>query len=44
MPVHPKDGMTYRQGYYKGEAEDRAEVLSTQEQVEVSFGHFTGRC
>ena len=35
MPVHPKDGMTYRQEYYKGEVEDRAEV---------SFGHFTGRC
>ena len=44
MPVHAKDGMTYRQGYYKGEAEGRAEVLSTQEQVEVYFGHFTGRC
>jgi hypothetical protein len=42
MAAHPKDGMTYRQEYYKGEAEDRAEVLSTQEQVEVSFGHFMG--
>jgi hypothetical protein len=42
MPAHPKDGMAYRQEYYKGEAEDRAEVLGTQEQVEVSFGHFTG--
>jgi hypothetical protein len=42
MPVHPSDGMAYRQEYYKGEAEDRAEVLSTQEQVEVPFGHFTG--
>ena len=42
MPADPRDGMAYRQEYYKGEAEDRAEVLSTQEQVEVSFGHFTG--
>jgi hypothetical protein len=41
-PAHPKDGMAYRQEYYKGEAEDKAEGLSTQEQVEVPFGHFTG--
>jgi hypothetical protein len=40
MPADPRDGMAYRQEYYKGEAEDRAEVLSTQEQVEVPFGHF----
>ena len=42
MPANPGDGMTYRQEYYKGEAEDRAEVLSTEEQVEVPFGHFEG--
>jgi hypothetical protein len=42
MPAHPKHGMANRQEYYKGEAEDRAEVLSTDEQVEVPFGHFTG--
>jgi hypothetical protein len=42
MPAHPEDGMAYRQEYYEGEAEDRAEVLSTREQVEVPFGHFTG--
>jgi hypothetical protein len=42
MPAHPKDGMAYRQEYYKNEAEDKAEVLSTEEQVEVPFGHFTG--
>jgi hypothetical protein len=42
MPAHPRDGMAYRQEYYRGEAEDRAEVLSTQEQVEVPFGHFAG--
>jgi hypothetical protein len=42
MPANPRDGMAYRQEYYEGEAEDRAEVLSTDEQVEVPFGHFEG--
>ena len=42
MPANPEPGMTYRQEYYKGEAEDRAEVLSTDEQVEVPFGYFKG--
>jgi hypothetical protein len=43
MPAHPRDGLAYRQEYYKGEAEDEAEVLSTAEQVEVPFGRFGGR-
>ena len=42
MPADPQDGMAYRQEYYAGEAEDRAEVLSVEEQAEVPFGHFTG--
>jgi hypothetical protein len=42
MPANPQDGMAYRQEYYEGEAEDRAEVLSTDEQVEVPFGYFKG--
>ena len=42
MPADPRDGQTYRQEYYAGEAEDRAEVLGTEEQVEVPFGYFTG--
>ena len=42
MPADPEPGMAYRQEYYEGEAEDRAEVLSTDEQVEVPFGHFEG--
>ncbi len=42
MPAHPRDGMAYRQEYYKNEAEDKAEVLSTEEQVGVPFGHFQG--
>jgi hypothetical protein len=41
MPANPVDGMTYRQEYYAGHAEDRAEVLSLDEQVQVKFGHFT---
>ena len=40
MPANPRDGMAYRQEYYEGEAEDRAEVLSTDEQVQVPYGHF----
>lgn len=41
MPARPRAGMAYRQEHYAGEAEDRAEVLSADEQVEVPFGHFT---
>jgi hypothetical protein len=40
MPAHPQDGMQYRQEYYKGEAEDNGEILSTQEQAEVPYDHF----
>jgi hypothetical protein len=42
LPAEPKAGMTYRQEYYKGEAEDRGEIVSVDEQVEVPFGHFKG--
>ena len=40
MPADPKDGMQYRQEYYKGKAEDNGEVLSTDEMVQVPAGHF----
>lgn len=40
MPANPQDGMQYRQEYYKGEAEDNGEVLSTQEMAEVPYGQF----
>lgn len=40
MPAGPTTGMRYRQEYYAGEAEDNGEVLSTEEQAEVPFGHF----
>ncbi len=42
VPADPTDGMRYRQEYYAGEAEDNGEVLSTDEQAEVPYGHFTG--
>ena len=36
MPARPVPGLAYRQEYYKGEAEDRAAVISVgDEQVEV---------
>jgi hypothetical protein len=40
MPADPRLGMRYRQEYYEGEAEDRAEIVSRRDQVEVPFGHF----
>ena len=40
MPARPRPGMRYRQEFYAGEAEDRGEVVSLNEQVEVPFGHF----
>jgi hypothetical protein len=42
VPAEPEVGLTYRQEYYRGEAEDSARVLSLGEQVDVPFGHFTG--
>ena len=34
-------GLSYRQEYYKGEAEDRAAIITVgQEQVEVPYGYF----
>ena len=42
LPAEPSVGLTYRQEYYKGKAEDAAEVLSLDERVEVPFGAFDG--
>jgi len=42
VPANPVDGLTYRQEYYAGQAEDAAEVLSVEEQAEVPYGHFDG--
>ncbi len=41
MPANPVPGLSYRQEYYKGEAEDMGAVISVRdEQVEVPFGYF----
>jgi hypothetical protein len=40
MPADPKIGETYRQEYYKGEAEDMARALKLNGSVEVSYGSF----
>jgi hypothetical protein len=39
-PADPKVGMTYRQEYYEGVAEDAGEVLSLDETAEVPYGSF----
>ena len=40
MPADPQPGLAFRQEYYKGEAEDNGEILSTGEMADVPFGHF----
>jgi hypothetical protein len=40
MPADPQVGLEYRQEYYAGEAEDRGEIASLDEQAQVPFGHF----
>jgi hypothetical protein len=40
MPAEPVAGQAYRQEYYAGEAEDTGEIVSTDVQAEVPFGHF----
>lgn len=40
LPADPAVGMIYRQEYYAREAEDRAKILSLDEQVEVPYGAF----
>jgi hypothetical protein len=42
LPGDPEVGLRYRQEYYEGEAEDRGEILSLDEQAEVPFGSFDG--
>jgi hypothetical protein len=40
VPAAPRVGLTYRQEYYSGEAEDRGEILSLNEKATVPFGSF----
>jgi len=42
VAAEPEVGLTYRQEYYRGEAEDAARVLSLDEKVEVPIGRFAG--
>ena len=40
VPAHPKPGMAYRQEYYKGQAEDAAQVLTLDMRAKVPAGFF----
>ncbi len=40
MPADPEPGLAFRQEYYEGEAEDRAEILSLDEKVQVPAGYY----
>ncbi|MGH2920121.1 MAG: hypothetical protein ACRDLS_16200 [Solirubrobacteraceae bacterium] len=41
MPANPVPGLSYRQEYYKGHAEDKAAIVTVgEEQVEVPHGFF----
>jgi len=40
MPADPQPGMTYRQEYYEGEAEDLGEIVLLGEQAQVPAGHY----
>jgi len=42
VPADPEPGLTYRQEYLKGQAADQGAVLSTDEQVGVPTGIYTG--
>ena len=41
MLAYPAPGLLYRQEYYKGNAEDRAEIVSIDETVTIGIGTFT---
>lgn len=40
VPGSPEVGLTYRQEYYAGEAEDAAAILSVSERAQTAAGHF----
>jgi hypothetical protein len=41
MPADPEPGLSYRQEYYKGEAEDKGAVITVgEEHVQVPFGYY----
>jgi len=40
IPAKPEPGMSYRQEYYEGEAEDRGTIVALDTQAEVPAGHY----
>ena len=40
MPAHPRPGLTYRQEYLEGEAEDEARIVSLREKAQVPAGYY----
>ena len=40
LPANPTPGLEYRQEFYAGHAEDRASIVSLDEQAEVPAGHY----
>jgi hypothetical protein len=40
IPAQPEPGMSYRQEYYAGEAEDRGTIVALDTQAEVPAGHY----
>jgi hypothetical protein len=40
LPAKPKVGMSYREEYSQGLAEDQSRVLALDEQAQVPAGHF----
>jgi hypothetical protein len=42
IPADPVPGMTYRQEFYSGQAEDNGEILASDEMVEVPAGLYDG--
>jgi hypothetical protein len=40
VPAHPRRGMTYREEYYKGQAEDGAEILGLHARAKVPYGTY----
>jgi hypothetical protein len=41
LPAKPRVGLTYREEYSKGVAQDQSRVLSLNQQAEVPAGHYT---
>ena len=40
VPARPRPGLSYREEYRKGEAEDRARIVSLREKAEVPAGYY----